>query len=301
MAGLDVTRLDAEQYPPRPTFQQQGPDSNCMIDGRALGWSSCTAYAMAMAIDSVTGGTRRPSGCAVRRMTDPLDISGGLTLTQVAKVARDRYGLAFSVYVGSNVVPTSYLARQVRAGRPAVIQGNAAAMVGTKYQSTAGDVNHAAALVAVRGGSLDHPGEGLVYDPAADGRDRSYHVDQGPTWWDWDIVLRFIAYLRPNGPGALRLGYGRAYCAIGPDTVPRVTLVEGGRRARPFPDRVRAKDPNDPRTAIHSRPGGAATVTRYVPNGTLLRFYQYAGKWGVNDDGTEWVLLSNTSHVGGST
>lgn len=294
-----MTRLDAEQYPPFPDYQQQGPDANCMILGHALGWSSCTAYSMAMGIDSATNGKSGPSGCSVRRMTDPLDITDGLTLRQVAKVANDHYGVTFSVFTGAFVVPPSYLARQVRAGRPAVIQGNAAAMVGTKYQSTAGDVNHAAALIAVRGGSLDRPAEGLIYDPAADGRKRSYHIDQGPTWWPWDMVLKFMAYLRPDGPApSPRLGPGKVYCAIGPDTVPRVTLVAGARKASPFPDRVRARQTS---TAIHSRPGGSGTVTRRVPKGTLLRLYQYAGKWGYNDDGTECVLLRNTTHVGGAT
>lgn len=294
-----MTAIDKPQTLPRPKFQQQGPDANCMIAGHALGWDSCTAYSMAMAIDSATDGRYTPSGCAVRRMTDPLDVTGGLMLSQVAKVARNEYGLAFSVYVGSQVVKPEYVAHQARAGRPIILQGNAAAMVGTNRQSTAGDVNHAVTLIGVRGGTLDHPEEGLVYDPAADGRKRSYHVDQGPSWWPWALVLKFCAYLRPGGPApAPRLGYGKIYCAIGPDTTPRAHLVDGARQAHPFPDRVRAKLSA---TAVHSKPGGTATVTRRVPQGTLLWLYQYAGQWGYNDDGTECVLLRNVTHLGGAT
>ncbi len=195
-----------------------------------------------------------------------------------------------------------FLARQIRAGRPANVQGNADALVGTTWQSTAGAVNHNVYINEVRGGTLDEPAEALVFDPAADGRKRAYHVDQAPSWWPWSLVKKFAAYLRPAGDGMLRLGPGKVYCAIGPDTEPHITLAKGATQAHPFPDRVRAADPNDPRTAIHSRPGGGeATVTRRVANGKLLRLYQYLNGYGGNDDGTEWVLLTNLHHVGGST
>lgn len=299
-----MTRLDGVQHPHRPTFQEQLPDSNCkIVDAEDvmhwLGAESCTAYAFGMFVDRATGGRQRPSGCSLRRMTRPLDVTGGLTLNQIATPVRDRYGIAVSVFVGGNVVSPKYLARQLRAGRPFVVQGNTQAYLGTKYKVTDGDVNHAEMWAEVRGGSLDVPGEVLVYDPCADHR-RS-DIDQGPTWIPWSIALRFLAYLRPNGPGTARLGPGKVYCAMGPDTEPHVTLLSGATQARPFPDRVRAKDPNDPRTAIHSRPGGVSTVTRHVANGTLLRLYQYRDGWGYNDDGTECVLLRNTDHVGGST
>jgi hypothetical protein len=299
MAGLEMTALDGVQHPYRPQFQQQGPDSNCRILANGvmhnLGWDSCTAYSMAMMIDRLTAGRRRPSGCAVRRDTNPLDTSGGLTLNQVAAVARNDYGLAISVYVGSGVVSPQYLARQIRAGRPAVVQGNAAAMLGTRFRSTDGDVNHAVYVNEVRGGTLDEPSEALVYDPAADARRAG--IDQGPSWWPWSMVKKFASYLRPAGEGMPRLGPGKVYCAIGPDTEPHVSLITGAKQAHPFPDRVRAASAP---TVIHRHPS-SGNILRSVPKGTLLRLYQYSGGWGGNDDGTEWVFLANTSHVGGAT
>jgi hypothetical protein len=309
-----VTALDGIQHPPRPAYHGQGPDSNCIITvngvAHLLGWESCSAYSMATKIARATSGRSTPSGCSVRRMTTPLDYIGGLTLTQVAKVARDQYGIAVSVYVGSQVVSPAFVARQLRAGRPVVMQGNAAAMVGTTWQSTAGDVNHAVFINEVRGGTLDEPAEALVYDPAADGRKRSYHVDQGPSWWPWSLVKKFASYLRPAGDGAPRLGPGKVYCGIGPDTEPHVSLLKGATQAHPFPDRVRAADPNNAVTSIHNKPGGGqATVIRRVKNGTLLRLYQYIEgeiyrgdrTWGVNDDGTEFVHFKNITHEMGPT
>ena len=70
----------------RPVFQHQGPATNCVIGGRKLGWSSCTAYAMAMGIDSATGGAHRPTGCKIRDLTDDTD-DHGTNLRQVAEVA----------------------------------------------------------------------------------------------------------------------------------------------------------------------------------------------------------------------
>ncbi len=298
-----MTRLDEAQTFYRPTYQHQGPDTNCTVtvNGHTylLGWDSCTCYAGAMGEDGTTGGQYVPTGCLVRKRTG--DVSGGTTLRQVADALMSLHGTYVATYTGSNVLSPGRVAQYLRAGQRVIVQGGAGAMVGTPYQSTAGEVNHAVLINEVRGGTSTNPSEALVYDPAADGRKRSYHVDQGPSWWPWPLVEKFAAYLRPAGDGTARLGPGKVYAGVFPDTEPHVTLVKGATKAHPFPDRVRAADPNDPTTAIHSSRGGVSTVSRHVPNGTLLRLYQYSGPWGGNDDGTEWVLLSNTSHVGGAT
>lgn len=305
-----MTRLDEVQHPYRPTIQHQLPDSVCKIVDdedilHFLGADSCTAYSGAHYVDRMTEGRQKPSGCAIRKGTRPLDTTGGLTLPQVAKVIRDHYGIAVSEFVGANVVTPQYLARQLRAGRPAIVQGNTAAYLATPYKVTAGDVNHAEFWNEVRGGTLDEPAEVLVFDSCADHRHSD--IDQGPTWIPWPIGKRFLAYLRPGGPGTARLGPGKVYCGIGPDTEPHVKLLNGGRQARPFPDRVRAALAKTP---IHSKPKrGKATTTRYVAKGTLLRFFQYVEgdewkgdrTWGANDDGTEFVHLANVTHEGGDT
>lgn len=304
MTALD----DVTQTFNRPRFQQQGPDTNCtiIVNGVAhyLGWDSCSAYGAAMGEDATTGGIHRPSGCAVRRETG--DVSGGLTLRQVADALESMYGTFVATYTGANVLTPARVALNLRAGRRVIAQGGAGAMVGTPNQSTAGDVNHLVMVNEGRGWQNGIPSEVLVYDPAADGRKRSYHVDQGPSWWPWSRFLKFASYLRPNGPGTPRLGAGMVYAGVFPDSEPHVLLVKGAVKAHPFPDRVRAdKAP----TAIHSTRGGVSTVKRWVHKDVVLRLFQYVGKpqnglpgvWGGNDDGTEWVLLENCRHVGEAT
>ena len=78
----------------RPVFQKQGPATNCVIEGEALGWASCTAYSMAMGIDSATAGRKRPSGCKIRKLTG--DKEKGLMLSQVAEVALEHYDVRVS-------------------------------------------------------------------------------------------------------------------------------------------------------------------------------------------------------------
>jgi hypothetical protein len=297
MDGLEVTALDQVQHPFRPALLEQLPNCSCVVENHCLGGVSCTAYAAAMLASRSSGGRKTPSGCSIRRMSR--DVVGGLTLYQVSTVLRDYYDIPNTVYSGSNVVAPSFLARQIRAGRGAVVQGGTGAYIGTPYKVTDGDVNHAEMWSEVRGGTLDSPADVLIYDSCAD--HRRPDIDRGPTWIPWKLALKFASYLEPGGEGTGHLGGGRIYCMTGPDTEPHVTLLNGAKRAHPLPDRVRAHDPNDPRTAIHSNPGGQATVTRHVKNGTLLRLYQYRDGWGYNDDGTECVLLTNTTHVGGAT
>lgn len=301
-----MTRLTSTgQVFHRPQFQPQGPDDRCIINGHPLGWSSCTSYAFAMALDGTTGGKMRPSGCAVRRATG--DITGGTTLRQNADAVMRLYGVFVATYTGANVLSPARVATLVRAGHRVVIQGDAEAMIGTPQQSTAGPVAHAIDLNEVRGGTVSKPDEYLVYDSAADGRQRSYHVDQGPSWWPRARVEKFAAMLRPNGPGTARLGPGKVYAAVFPDSEPHVSLVAGGQKATPFPDRARADEPT---VWVHSnRKKGAASHLYGVEEGRLLCLWQYArgdehegsNWWGGNDEGTEWVHLANLRHVKGST
>jgi hypothetical protein len=292
-----MTRLsDSTQTFNRPVFQPQGPDTRCIVNGIPLGWDSCTMYAGAMAVDGTTGHVIHPSGCTLRTRSG--DTSGGTTLRQMADAVMTVTRISVQTYTGANVLTPQRVARNARAGRRQVIQGNADAMLGTSHQSTAGAVNHAVMLNEVRGGTLDEPAEALIYDPAADGRVRSYHVDQGPSWWPWSLVKKFCANLRPTGTGP-RLGPGKVYVAVFPDSEPHIKLISGATKAIPFPDRTRAADPNDPVTSVHRTSDGKVIYT--VKNGSLLVLYQYKDGKGYNDDGTEWVLLSNLSHVGGTT
>jgi hypothetical protein len=288
-----------ELYPTfRPEFQQQGPASNCVIDGKQLG-----AFGMAMLIDASTLGRKQPSGCAVRRGTN--DTVGGLTLPQVANVASRDYGVPIEVRVGSNIATPSTLAARLAAGRKAVIQGNTGVLVGRRQQSTGGPVNHllevndSADWRTVNG--LHRPNDVLVYDPAADGRRAGWGVaDQGPTWWPWELVLQFAAALNPWGDSR-RLGAGRLYAGFGPDVEPYVILRHGGVRTVPFPDRTRAYLPTQPdgRVNVYDRPDQRdGQVVRTMAHGDLFLAWQVTDSgalfrdsrlWYGNRNGTEWV------------
>jgi hypothetical protein len=295
----------------RPKYQQQGPDTNCKVTKNGttylLGWDSCTAYSAAMAQDSTTGGRQQPSGCAVRRATN--DVSGGTTVPQVSDALFNLYGTNILRYTGSSVITPQRLAAYIRAGRKAIAQGNADALIGTTFRSTGGSVNHCVYINEVRGGTVSEPHEALVYDPAADGRHAGWGTaDQGPSWWPWSLVKKFCANLQPGNPiNMARLGPGKVYCGIFPDSEPHLFLVSGGRKASPFPDRTRAAEPV---VWVHTnRKKGTASRKYSVKSGTLLVLWQYAigdvhegsNLWGGNDDGTEWVHLKNLSHVGGNT
>lgn len=195
----------------RPLMQHQGPDSNCIIQGVLLGWESCTAFAVAMAADASTDGRVRIDGCQWREETG--DRVGGTKLSQYVPSLLSR-NIVTEIHVGPNVCSPAYAARKLTGRRPIVLQGNISALIGTPFQSNGVGVNHAVAIVEVRGGTSDVPAEALVYDPAADGRGS---FASGPAWWPWSLVLRFAAALKPNGDdSAVRLGAGKFYCLIFP-------------------------------------------------------------------------------------
>ena len=300
MEGLAVTATF------RPKFQAQGPATNCQINGKNLGWLSCTAYAMAMAIDAATLGAKTPSGCGVRFRTG--DTTGGLTLNQVAYVAETVYGVRVDVRVGNNVVTPAYAAKQLQAGRGLVLQVNAGAWVNTRFRSTSGPVNHAIYINECRGGTSGRPEEALVYDPAADGRYSS--IDQGPTWWPWSLVMKAAAALRPWGDNDPRLlGPGKFYVGIMPDHEPHAHYRFGGHKpsASHWPDRTRH---NSDDGWFHSKPDSSkATRIRHTTEGKLFEVWQVANgdefqgstEWGGNHIGTEWIARKRLDHWGGST
>lgn len=291
--------------PSRPRFQPQGPASNCVIDGKALGWLSCSAYGMAMGIDRSTLGAKRPSGCEVRRRTG--DTVGGLTLPQVAAVAA-QYGVTVELHVGSNVCSPAYAARKCRAGRGFGLQGNTGPLVRTRFKSTGGAVNHFVWVNEVRGGTADVPSEALVYDPAGDGR-RS-DIDQAPSWWPWGLVLDFAAALHPWGEDDHRvLGRGKFYAGILPDTEPHVHLHYGGKRTSPFPDRTTAYAPSGRRVNVRAAPTTTARIVDYLTIGERFTAYQktsgqlLAGSrvWYGNHNGAGWVHESGLRGEGGTS
>ncbi len=295
--------------PVRPAFQHQGPANNCVIAGKKLGWKSCTAYAMAMLIDVATHGEHRPKGARIRKLVDPRDAEGGLTLRQVADVAEEHFGVRVAVRTGANTIPTAVAVKRIRRGRGFLLQGN-----NEGFGRSA--VNHAIWVNEVRGGTPDEPREALVYDPQR----------QKPKWIPWTKVLRFGATLRLDAAGTRRLGEGRLYAGFPPKPMTPaeekdlpapiddggVRLRFGARRTTTFPDRTRANPPPGRRVIVRRRPDRMRKrdiVDTLGPNEPFVAYQVTTeGKkppgsesrvWYGNKHGTEWVHESGLRRIGG--
>lgn len=296
----------------RPQVQHQGPACSCKINDRCFGWLSCTCYAGAMGIDKSSLGKHRPSGCTVRRYTG--DRTGGTMVRQVADVALKQYGIKVDVHAGGNVLRARDGAAALRAGRGILLQGGTGALVGTKYQSTAGQVNHAVWVNEIVGDGTT-PDDALVYDPAADGRKRSYRVDESPSWWPWALVLKFASWLEPAGEGTGKLGPGWWYCGVFPDTEPHVILKYGGKKTSPFPDRTRAQCASTSRVNVRSsptnpKPPASENIVGHLRNDEIFVAYQVTDtgesfrgsrRWYGSQNGNQWVHAARLSHEGGTT
>ena len=295
--------------PARPHYQPQvprGQSNSCVLGGKPFGWLNCTPTSFAMAIEKASLGRLRPTGCNIREATG--DRTAGTTLWQCRTVAENEYGIAVEVHAGATVTSMVGVARQLRAGRGAVLQGDIGVAVGTSFRSTAGSVAHAIYLNEVRGGSIDTPSQALVYDPAANGRTARWGTAaQGPQWWPWGLVVKFAAALRPNGPGTPVLGPGKAYVAFFPDTEPHVHLTFGGNRTNPFPDDLFGKKGTDD-AARYVRPGPGLQYAHLRVLGVGARFgafqVTHGGQWRGSDiwygdhNGHYWIHSSGITGAG---
>lgn len=286
-------------HPERPDFISQDPNhgGSCIHNGKQFGWSNCTPTSTAMLVRQATLGKQTPSGCDIRIVTG--DWSGGTMLSQCAQAAKSEYGVTMKVYVGSNVIRTSDLHDRISAGSGAVVQGNAIAMVNTPQQSTAGAVNHAVYVNEISGSRA------LVYDPARSNRISSFgKVTAGPQWWEWELLLEFMASLRPWGDNDPRkLGRGHAYAGIGPDMEPHVHLKFAGSHATsPLPRTFTVQSPvPHQRANVRTGPSNKYPVVRTKPNGGSFVAYQRTDKgqslagsstWWGSHTGTRWMHSS---------
>lgn len=294
----------------RPDVQLQNPLINhCIVNHIELGWLSCTAYGIAMLVDRSTLGQRQPSGCAIRRATG--DTSGGTRLVQCTMAAQELYPhdervSAIVLRTGANVAKPEQVGRWLKQGRGVTAQGNTGPLVGTKFKSTNGPVNHCVYVNEGRDFDGDIPAEVLVFDPAADGR---RDMDDSPSWWPWSLFLKFCAALEPNGEGSGHLGPGRIYCAYGPDTEPHLTLRFGA-KAIP-PKGYFARDlPGSRLVAVRDRPSTTGRVVQRLHPGDRFGAWQLktweddsaahapggVHRWFGNILGDHWVNLSGVDH-----
>lgn len=284
--------------PQRPErFEAQNP----AISGCKLGWLSCTCFACSMGVNKSTLGKKDPTGCAVRTATG--DTSGGTSLPQVAKVAKDKYGVVMDVRTGINYATPYQLAQALKAGRACEVQGNSSALLNTIFRSTGTGVNHAVLANDARGWQGDYPEEVLVYDSAADGRRAGWGTAaKGPDWWPWNILLRFAAALKPWGDRDPRiLGPGKVYVGIFPDTEPHYHATFGGVKTTPWPDLMTIDPPGAAQLQnVRRGPSTAHPIAKTLKVGTPFTAWQKAkgqllagsDVWYGDHDGVLWVHSS---------
>lgn len=296
--------------PSRPSRHQEQGATRCAPWGTDLRWLSCMNYVFAMGIDKSTLGRKRPSGCTIRTKTG--DKSGGTTIQQNANVARVFYGVSVAQHVPGElgVASPAYIAGRLRLGRAVALAGCAGELVGTQYRSTGGHVNHGVLLgqgrsYSVGGDGYTRPASVEVWDPAADGLAHAWgRADQGPSWWPWSLVLRFAAGLHPSGlTGGAKLGPGRMYAGVFPDTEPHAHLrYTGSVKLSSLPTDLIVRSPVAGRPInVRKGPSTAYAVTSTLATGKHFAAYQrtdqgqlLAGsrRWYGNHDGTRWVHSS---------
>ncbi|HYO44275.1 MAG TPA: hypothetical protein VES19_13850 [Candidatus Limnocylindrales bacterium] len=297
----------------RPIFQHQGPDTNCVIRAAALGWKSCTAYAMAMLIDAATDGAQRPKGCRIRRLVRPEDITKGLNLSQVAAVAERSFDVVIAVRTGANAIAVDEAVRRVRRGRGFVLQGNNSAW-------GLPPANHAVYVHEVRGGPPGPPRQALLFDPQR----------RHERWVPWQAILDFGAALTLDEAGLRPLGPARLYAGFAPRPAVPADLPDGApaRAASPAEPAAAADPPADgvtlrfgarrllrPVRRVARPPAGRLVNVRRSPRslspgsivetlgrGAVFVAYQKArgmtpagarsSTWLGNRDATEWVHVS---------
>ena len=279
-----------------------------------LGWVSCTAYSMAMGIDAATVGAKKPTGCEVRKHTN--DFVKGLTLSQVAAVAAETYGVQVTVRTGKHTIAPDKAWEQASLGRGFVLQGNCDALVGTPFRSTKGAVNHAVWVNRVRGGTPGHPKrEARVFDPAADGRHAPWGTAcKGPSWWPWETRPRLRREparrlrTRSSAPGRCTRGSCRR-----PKPGRGSSLLAGATKTAPFPDRQRANPPAGHRVNVRSDPRSLDPNRSWTVCPTGCCSWRSSGStagrnrpgrppvWYGNEDGTEWIHESGLRQIGGPT
>src|SRR4029077_5544165 len=172
------------------TNQHEGPLCHCVVNGKCVGWVSCTAYGMATGAEQSTAGGTKPDGCKLRQATG--DSVGGQTVSAIASVLAQSYGIRVEAYTGSSAYTPDYAYRRLMADRPFALQGSTGPLIPTIYKSTNNAVNHNVAVLAGRAWGNGRPHDLLVGDPAADAR-RPDISGPNAEWWPVTLLERFAA------------------------------------------------------------------------------------------------------------
>jgi hypothetical protein len=290
-------------------FQHQGPDDNCVINGHLLGWVSCTAYAMAMLVHAATDGEQSPKGCALRRRTKgdngKVDDEGGLSLSQVERVAEQFYGVPINRRTGGGAIPITKAIARLENGQGFVLQGN-----NDGWGMAA--VDHAIYVDRVRGGTTGAPKQALVLDSQ-----RKHAV-----WVPWEKVVGFGSHLRTDGsggrpkPGTFWAGFGPARATPEEQMTASVAADNGvklrfGAKALAGRMRMRATVPHGHAVKVRRTPRDLAVRLRdTLDDGEVFVTWQRledgerpapgaTRRWYGNKDGTSWVHASGLRRIPG--
>lgn len=183
----------------KPTFQAQNP----AISGYPLGWSSCTAFAGAMAAAFDQKKSFVMKGGQVRQMTH--DTQGGLTLQQVDAALLEGWDVNLNT---SYRFPWADFAKAIDQGKGAILQGGYGPIADSRFDAGGGfRGNHAVTVL---------PGW-IVMDPLADGRRAGIYKYKGEAY-PQSLLKEFAGKLDLTGHGPL-LGVGLTYCSLTHDRV----------------------------------------------------------------------------------
>jgi hypothetical protein len=186
----------------RPIFQAQNP----AISGYALGWSSCTAFAGAMAASFDRQVSKLCTGGQVRQQTG--DTTGGTTLAQLALALRTRWTVDLDTRYR---LSWADFAAKINAGCAAILQGGYGPIADSRFDAGRGfRGNHAIAVI---------PGW-IGMDPLADGRYGTTYAYKGEAY-PQSLLKAFAGKLDVTGTGSL-LGSGLVYAAFTRDRVSNV-------------------------------------------------------------------------------
>jgi hypothetical protein len=179
--------------------------------GGSTGPYDCTAWADRVVIATSTCGAKVPTGRTIRLQSNepvPDPRSPGLNLFQAEAVAA-KYGVNLDVRVGYQSVTWAEYERRRKAGQPAIIQVNYAAIADSKYDAGRG----------FRGGHALAETTHATYDSLADGR------AAGVFRWNGTIYTRAViqsAAARLDIGGGAHPRPGTVWAAFGPDVVPSI-------------------------------------------------------------------------------
>jgi hypothetical protein len=189
-------------------------DPSFQIGAGATGGVDCTAHSASNAIDHATCGAKDPGGRTIRLKSSeatPDPNSPGLNLSQVAKVAKNNYGVSLDIRIGSHKVSWAEYEKRRTSGQGAIIQVNYGPIADSKYDAGRG----------FRGGHAMFESAHATYDPLADGRASGVFRHNGSVY-DRDIIKKAAGSLiiASSSQGVVRVGNGFIWAAFTRDVIP---------------------------------------------------------------------------------